>query len=468
MKIFNSLSRQIEEFKPLKPPKVGMYTCGPTVYGYDHIGHGRKYVYDDVLRRLLTNDGFKVTHVQNITDVGHLTSDADEGEDKMEKGARQMKKTVWEVADYFTAAHFASMDKLNVLRPDVSCRATEHIQEQVDLVQRLVDKGFAYDTPEAVYFEVSKFPRYSHLFGQNLDEKMVGSRPDVIVGSHKRHPADFVLWAKIVGEKANHVMRWPSPWGEGFPGWHIECSAMSMKYLGESFDIHTGGEDHLSIHHPNEIAQAEAATGKPLAKYWVHYGFLMVDGAKMSKSLNNVYRVEDVIDKGFQPLGLRYFYLTAHYRTTQNFTWSALAAAQTAYDKLVAFVRQAKKETDSRSTLSKEKLKKLDKYRDQFWEAANNDMNMPQALAVVWELIKSNIPSRDKLDLLLDLDQVLGLDLAGVDAIQVPEEVKKLATEREGLRKSGKFVEADEVRMQIEKMGYTVKDTAHGPTFDKK
>ncbi len=468
MKIYNSLTRQIEDFIPLKKGKVGMYTCGPTVYSYDHIGHGRKYVYDDLLRRLLTYQGFQVTHVQNITDVGHLISDADSGEDKMEKGAKLLKKTVWEVADFFIAAHFESMDKLNVLRPDISCRATENISEQIALVQRLVDKGFAYATPEAVYFDVAKFPRYGSLFGQSLDEKLVGARADVIVGQHKKHPADFVLWVKRVGDKATHTMHWDSPWGDGFPGWHIECSAMAMKYLGESFDIHTGGEDHLSIHHPNEIAQSEAATGKPFAKYWVHYGFVMVEGQKMSKSLGNVFRVEDVVEKGFSPLALRYFYLTAHYKNPQNFTWSALAAAQGAYDKLVAFVRQVRAAEASRTSLSKEKLKKLDDYRNRFWQTLDADLNMPQALAVLWEMLKSNISDRDKLELLLDWDQVLGLDLARVDALQVPDQVMQLTHQREQLRNEGQFVKADEVRMQIEKLGFTIADTAHGSTFTKK
>ncbi|MDO8488201.1 MAG: cysteine--tRNA ligase [bacterium] len=468
MKIYNSISRQIEEFVPLKKGQVGMYTCGPTVYMFAHIGHGRKYVYDDVLRRLLTADGFKVTHVQNITDVGHLVSDADEGEDKLEKGARLANKTVWEVAQMFTDSFFADMDKLNILRPDISCKATDHIPAQIKLVQKLVDKGFAYDTPEAVYFDVAKFPRYDHLFGQNLQDKLVAARSDVVTGSYKKNPVDFALWFKRIGKFADHSMHWDSPWGDGFPGWHIECSAMSMEYLGETFDIHTGGEDHLSIHHPNEIAQAEAATGKPLARYWVHHGFLMVDGAKMSKSLGNVYRVTDVMDKGFSSLALRYFFLTAHYKTPQNFTWSAVAAAQSAYDKVVSFVRGAQTSAVTRISLSKEKLKKIDEYRDRFWTVLNNDMNVPQGLAVMWEMLKSNIPDRDKLDLLLDFDQVLGLDLVNISEIAVPDEVKQLAAERERLRKSGEFVKADEVRMQVEKMGYTINDTAHGPTFTKK
>ena len=468
MRIYNSLSRQVEEFVPLKKGKVGLYTCGPTVYLYSHIGHGRKYVYDDVLRRLLTYNGFEVTHVQNVTDVGHLVSDADEGEDKMEKGAKLMKKTVWEVADFFIDAYWREMDLLNILRPTISCRATEHIKEQVELVERLVKKGFAYDTPEAVYFDVAKFPRYAGLFGrQALEDKMTAVRDEVRTGDYKKHPADFALWFKRIGRFADHQMHWDAPFGDGFPGWHIECSAMAMKYLGESFDIHTGGEDHLMVHHPNEIAQSEAATGKPFAKYWVHPAFLVVDGTKMSKSLGNLFRVEDVTEKGFSPLALRYLYLTAHYRSPLNFTWSALAAAQTAYDRLVAFVRATRKMASARVELSREKLKKLDGFRLRFQGAVDEDMGLPQAIAVVWEMLKSNIPDYDKLDALLDWDQVLGLNLANVGEEEVPEEVRRLGAEREALRVAGRYVEADHARMAIEKVGWEVRDTSLGPKFSK-
>ncbi len=470
MKLFNSLSREVEEFVPIKPPAVGMYTCGPTVYGYASIGHGRKYVGDDLLRRLLTYNGFEVMHVQNVTDVGHLVSDADEGEDKMEKGARTAGKTVWEVADFYTKDFYASMDLLNVLRPSRVCKATDHIPEQVELVQRLMTRGFAYDTPEAVYFEVAKFPRYDGLFGQQLADKRVAVREEVQTGEHKRNPADFALWFKAVGRFADHTMQWESPWGKGFPGWHIECSAMSMKYLGESFDIHTGGEDHLSIHHPNEIAQSEAATGKPMAKYWVHHVFLKVDGQKMGKSLGNVYRVPEVMEKGFSPLALRYLFLTAHYRTPLNFTWSSLASAQTAYDKLVQFVQQAKRKgEEARTTLTKEKMKKLESYRERFLAAVNNDLNFPQGLAVVWEMLKSNIPDYDKLDQILDFDRILGLNLgeAGFSKTAIPEEIVDMAAKRQELRLAGKYVEADQLRVEIEKQGFKIEDGKMGLSVKK-
>jgi len=452
MKLYNSLSRKIEEFTPTNPPAVGLYTCGMTVYDYAHIGHGRKYVGDDILRRTLTRFGYEVTHVQNVTDVGHLVSDADAGEDKLEKGAKKQGKTVWEVAEFFTKHFYDSMDKLNILRPTIICRVTEHIQEQIDLIKKLADKGFAYDTPEAVYFDISKFPKYESLFGnQELSAKKTAVREEVVAGEHKRNAKDFALWFKRIGRFSDHQMHWDSPWGSGFPGWHIECSAMSMKYLGESFDIHTGGIDHIPVHHPNEIAQSEAATGKPFSKYWVHYAFLNVDGKKMSKSLGNFFRIEDIADKSFDPLALRYFYLTAHYRKPLNFTWEALSAAQNALTELRAHA--------SRNSLSNEKLDKIDLFRDKFDMALANDMNIPQALAVVWEVVKSNIPSRDKYELLLDFDEVLGLNLR---SDKIPKEIQELVRTRDDLRNAKKFEEADAVRKQIEEKGFVIEDSSKG------
>jgi cysteinyl-tRNA synthetase len=386
----------------------------------------------------------------------------------LEKGARKVGKTVWEVAEFYTKDFYQSMDLLNILRPTIVCKATEHIPEQIALVEKLIKKGFAYETPEAVYYNVSRFPRYDGLFGQNLKDKQVAVREEVQTGEHKKNPADFALWFKAVGRFANHIMQWDSPWGKGFPGWHIECSAMSMKYLGESFDIHTGGEDHLSIHHPNEIAQAEAATGKPLAKYWVHSAFLKVDGQKMSKSLGNVYRVQEVMEKGFSPLALRYLFLTAHYRSTLNFTWSSLAAAQSAYDKLTKFIQATRLNSQAtRTQLSKEKEKKLEGYRDRFEKSINDDLGTPQALAVLWEMVKSNIPDYDKLDQLLEWDQILGLRLGEAVVADVPADVRELAAKREELRKLGKFVEADGVRTKIEAMGWSVDDSKFGPKLKK-
>ncbi|KKU23237.1 MAG: Cysteine-tRNA ligase, partial [Microgenomates group bacterium GW2011_GWC1_46_15] len=441
----NTLTRKKERFEPFdfaqgKPIEVGLYTCGMTVYDYAHIGHGRKYVIDDVLKRVLTANGYKVKHVQNVTDVGHLVSDGDEGEDKLEKGAVKQGKTVWEVVEFFTKDFYDSMDKLNIIHPDVICKATDHIKEQTELIKRLVEKGYAYNTLEAVYFDVTKFGKYGEAFGQKLSEKKVAVREGVKTGEHKRNPQDFALWFKRVGRFEDHAMHWESPWGEGFPGWHIECSAMGIKYLGEQFDIHTGGEDHISIHHPNEIAQSEAATGKsPFVKYWLHTAFLMVDGKKMSKSLENFYKVEDVEKKGFDPIVLRYLYLTAHYRDPQNFTWEALGAARTALEKLRVQISSLKSQTE-RTTLSEEKEEKLENYRNDFTSAVNDDLNTPRALAVLWEMLKSNIPSGDKYDLALSFDEVLGLNLE--------------STPDYGL---------DEIRIKIEEKGLKVLDTIEGP-----
>jgi cysteinyl-tRNA synthetase len=454
----NSLTRKKEKFEAINPPDVGMYTCGMTVYDYAHIGHGRKYVIDDILKRVLTANGYKVKHVQNVTDVGHLVSDADEGEDKLEKGAIKQGKTVWEVAEFFTKNFYDSMDKLNIIRPDVICKATDHIKEQIDLVQKLMDKGFAYDTPEAVYFDVSKFEKYGEAFGQKLEDKIVGARSEVQTGEHKRNPQDFALWFKRVGRFENHTMHWESPWGDGFPGWHIECSAMSMKYLGDQFDIHTGGEDHISIHHPNEIAQAEAATGKiPFVKYWLHTAFLTVDGVKMSKSLGNFYTVSDVEKKGFGPIALRYLYLGAHYRDPLNFTWESLQAAQNALEKLRNQVASLKGQ-DDRTILSEEKEKKIDEYRSKFMQAVDDDLNTPQALAVLWEMLKSNIPSGDKYDLAMSFDEILGLKIGEKKIVEIPENIKKMIVEREKLRSEGKYDEADKIRDEIQKLGFEVSD----------
>lgn len=465
MKLYNTLSRKKEEFVPINPPEVGMYSCGMTVYDYAHIGHGRKYVMDDILKRTLTTNGFKVKHVQNVTDVGHLVSDADEGEDKMEKGAVKAGKTVWEVADFFTKHFYASMDKLNIIRPDVISKATEHINEQIALIEKLFERGFAYDTPEAVYFDTAKFDTYGELTGQKVSEKRIAVRAEVKTGEHKKHPSDFALWFKRVGRFESHTMHWDSPWGDGFPGWHIECSAMSMKYLGDRIDIHTGGEDHIPVHHTNEIAQSEGATGKrPFVKYWIHCAFLQVDGKKMSKSLENFFTVDDVEKKGFDSFALRYLYLTAHYRDPMNFTWDSLEAAQTALTKIKKQISNSR--DSNRTNLSNEKNDKVETFRINFMKAVNDDLNTPQALAVLWEMLKSNIPSEDKYDLAMSFDEVLGLDLGKVSEVsnvsKVPEEVEKLLAKREALRKAGKFEEADKVRLEIEKLGYRIEDTSGG------
>jgi len=408
--LYNSLTKQKELFAPIDNNEVKLYTCGMTVYDYAHIGHGRKYVMDDILRRTLEFNGFKVNHVQNVTDVGHLVSDADEGEDKLEKGAKKQNTTVWEVAEFFTNNFYDSMDKLNIERPTTICKATDHIDAQIELIEKLFANGYAYDTEEAVYFDVSKFADYGKLFGQQISEKRVGVREQVKTDENKRNAQDFALWFKRIGNYKDHIMHWDSPWGDGFPGWHIECSAMSMKYLGEQIDIHTGGEDHLSIHHPNEIAQSECATGKkPFSKFWVHHAFLMVDGTKMSKSLGNYYTVQDVLDKGFDPLALRYLYLGAHYKKPMNFTWASLESASKGLNNLKLKVKSLK--TSERTVLSEEKDNKIQMYQERFNQAINDDLNTSKAMAVLFEMLKSNIPSEDKYDLAISFDEVLGLGL---------------------------------------------------------
>lgn len=475
LKLYNTLTRKTEEFVPLNPPKVGLYTCGMTVYDFAHIGHGRKYVGDDILRRALSRFGYDVTHVQNVTDVGHLVSDADEGEDKMEKGAKKSGKTVWEVAEFYTRHFYDTMDKLNILRPSIVCKATEHIKEQIALVSKLVEKGYAYDTPEAVYFDVSRFEDYGKLLGQSLEEKKTAVREEVKTGEHKRNPADFALWFKRVGRFTDHAMHWESPWGDGFPGWHIECSAMSMKYLGDTIDIHTGGIDHIPVHHPNEIAQSEGATGKQFVRFWVHYAFLMVDGRKMSKSLGNYYTIEDVLGKGIDPIALRYFYLTAHYRKPLNFTWDALTASAHALEELREKVGSL---NHQKSVISKDGKK----YKSKFDAALTGDLNTPKALAVVWEVIRSSLNDSEKYSLLVDFDEVLGLRLshvpmtrvfsvsekANIAASEIPDEVKSLVDKRQALREAKKFKDADVVRAELESLGYVIEDTPSGIRVKKK
>ncbi len=408
--LYNSLTKQKELFTPIDKKEIKLYTCGPTVYSFATIGHGRKYVMDDILKRTLEFNGYKVNHVQNVTDVGHLVSDADDGEDKMEKGAKQQGKTVWEVAEFFTKNFYDSMEKLNIERPSTICKATDHIKEQIELIEKLFENGYAYDTKEAVYFDTSKFEDYGKLFGQKLEDKKVGVRDEVKTDENKRNNSDFALWFKRVGKFADHVMHWESPWGDGFPGWHIECSAMSMKYLGEQIDIHTGGEDHLSIHHPNEIAQSEGATGKkPFSKFWVHYAFLMVDGTKMSKSLGNYFTIQDVLDKGIDPIALRYLYLGAHYKKPMNFTWQSLESASRGLKNLKSQISNYK--SSQRTVLSDEKNEKVEEFRNKFNEAINDDLNTSKSMAVLFEMLKSNIPSEDKYDLAISFDEVLGLGL---------------------------------------------------------
>jgi cysteinyl-tRNA synthetase len=472
MIIFNSLTRKKEKFEPLKPPNVGIYTCGPTVYDYASIGNFRTYTISDVLVRTLKFTGYKVKYIMNLTDVGHLTGDnlgdADTGEDRMEKAAKRERKTAWDIAKFYTGAFLSDYDKLNLTKPELFVKATDHIKEQIELVKRLKRNGLTYKTSDGVYFDTVKYEETSgKKYGElsNLDVIKEGAR--VEPNKEKKNPRDFALW-KFSPSASRRDMEWESPWGMGFPGWHIECSAMSMKYLGESFDIHVGGEDLKSTHHPNEIAQAEGATGKPFVKYWVHGAFLLVDGGRMGKSLGNAYRLEDIEKRGIDPLALRYFYFTGHYRSQLNFTWEALNASAAALNNLRDMVRVLKQNT-TRTVLSPEKRVKTASFMREFSDALMDDLNMPQALAVVWKSVKSNIPSEDKYDLLMNFDEVLGLNLASVDTqeIRIPGAVRSLAISREKFRKEGKFKEADEARQKIAQLGFILEDTPNGPRLKK-
>lgn len=460
-RLYNTLTRKVEEFTPLNDSKVNMYACGPTVYDYTHIGHLRKYVGDDLLKRVLRANGYEVEHVMNITDVGHLTSDEDSGEDKLEKGAKEKGQTVWELAKFFEEYFFKSTLQVNIIRPNIVPRATEHINEQIKLIKKLEEKGFTYSTDEAIYFDTSKFPTYGQLTGQKLDEKKVGAREDVVVDPKKRHPSDFALWFFTIGRFANHEMKWTSPWGEGFPGWHIECSAMSMEYLGNTLDIHTGGIDHIPVHHTNEIAQSEAATDHKFVRFWVHHNFLNIADEKMSKSKKNFYTLDDIKEKGFEPLALRYLFLTGHYRDELKFSWGSLQAAQNALNNLREESRQWTVDSEQ-GTVNKNLYEK-------FLNSLNNDLNTPQALAVLHEVIKSDLADAEKAATILEMDKILGLGLEDYigKPIEIPEKVQKLLEQREQARENKDFKKSDQLRNQIKDLGFELEDTVGGAKLKK-
>ncbi len=467
MKLNNSLSRKIEEVVPIVAGKIGVYTCGPTVYSTPTIGNFRTYTLSDLLVRTLRYLGYEVKHVMNLTDVGHLTGDnegdADTGEDRLEKASKKEGRTAWEIATNYANEFRDHMKLLNIVPADVICKATDHIPEQIEMVTKLEAKGFAYKISDGIYFDTKKFESMGFEYGElsTLDQIQAGAR--VEMNPEKHDNRDFALWKFSPKDGTRRQMEWDSPWGVGFPGWHIECSAMSTKYLGDQFDIHLGGEDLRSTHHPNEIAQAEGATGKkPFVKYWVHGAFLLVDGGRMGKSLGNAYTVADIAKRGFDPLALRYFYMTGHYRRQINFTWESLQGAAAALIKLKEVYGAAKRDQSERTTLSEEKMQKIDIFQKDFSSALENDLNMPEALAVVWEVAKSNIPNYDKVDLLTQFDRVLGLDLEKevkvINEEQIPEVVTKLIEQREAVRKMRNYSEADKIRQDIEKLGYRLED----------
>lgn len=411
MKIYNTLTKTVETVQN-GSEQFGVYACGPTVYDFAHIGHMRKYTMDDILVKVLKHAGLNVKHVMNITDVGHLVSDADTGEDKMEKGARQTGKTVWEVAQFFEDDFWSKLERMNVERPDVAPRATDHIAEQIAQVQALEKNGFTYEIPgDGIYFDTSKDPHYGELAGLKLEDLKEGARIGVVEG--KRNASDFALW-KFSPTDEQRAMEWDSPWGKGFPGWHIECSAMSMKYLGEQFALHTGGIDHIPVHHPNEIAQAENATGKrPFVKYWVHHNFLRVDGQKMSKSLKNFYTLDDVQEKGFSPMALKLLFLAANYRDELNFTWESLQGTQKAYEKFVrkvpALLERGGYPSWEDAPLTNEVIlsENLKQLQAQFWADLEDDLKTPQALATFWKTAKQ--PEKETVVLLKEMADGFGL-----------------------------------------------------------
>lgn len=461
MQLYNTATRTIEKFEPLHPPEVKIYSCGPTVYDFTHIGHARTYINTDVLKRTLLSFGYQVSHIMNVTDVGHLTGDDDTGEDKLEEGAKKAGKSVWDIAAFYTDFFMKTVDSVNIMRPDMIVRATDHIQDMIKLIKKLQEKDYVYQTDQAAYFDTSKFKSYGKLSGQPLEEKKQQARQEVYIDPQKKNPTDFVLWFKRVGRFSNHTMHWESPWGDGFPGWHIECSAMSMKYLGETIDIHTGGVDHVPVHHENEIAQSEAATEKLFVQFWFHNEFLLVDGKKMSKSLGNFYTIDDIEKKGINPLALRFLFLQTHYRKQLNFTWEAVQAAQEGLNRLMEQVAILQDQVQ-RSTLSNEKLGEIDSFNNQFSKAISNDLQTPQALAIVWEMLKSNIPSTDKLDLLLQFDRIFGLQLAKAEKEIIPADILELAQSREEARKNGDFEASDKIRKQLQEKGYVVEDLPDG------
>ncbi len=452
-KIHNSLTKKIEVFSPMKTGEVKMYTCGPTVYDYPSIGNYRTFFLSDLIHRTLLFQGNSVDFIMNLTDVGHLTGDnkgnASEGEDRLEKAASKEGKSAREIADFYIKSFFSDYEKLNYLKPRKFTKATDYIQEQIALVRTLERTGFTYRITDGIYFDTQKFQKYGALTGLSDASFSEGAR--IEPNPEKKHPMDFALW-KLSPTNEKRWQEWESPWGVGFPGWHIECSAMIMAELGNHIDIHVGGED-LKLHHQNEIAQAECATGETFCNYWVHGAFLQVDGGRMGKSLNNAYTISDIEDRGFDPLSLRYFYMTAIYDGPINFSWASLQAAQNAYKKLCDVLSGYKENPDAHVNKN---------FISQFEDAIYDNLNMPKALAVVWEIIKSDIAEEDKVATILKIDEVLGLKLVNYIGFDVPKTILDLVKTRNEYRKSGIFDKADLIRRQILDLGYTVEDLDDG------
>ena len=461
--LYNTLTREKEEFKAIKNNEVGLYTCGPTVYNYAHIGNLRTYVFEDILKRVLLYNGYNVRHVMNITDVGHLTGDMDMGEDKLEVGAKREGKSAWDIAKFYEKAFKKDIAKLNITPPDIWCRATDNIPEQIGLIKKLEEKGYTYKTSDGIYFDTSKFKDYAKLSHQKLEDLQEGAR--VEKNAEKKNPTDFALW-KFSPKGAKRQMEWDSPWGIGFPGWHIECSAMSMKFLGDRLDIHCGGVDHINVHHTNEMAQSEAATGKKFFNYWMHCAFLNIAGGKkMAKSEDNFLTLENaLIKKGINPLAFRYAVLSVHYRKPMEWSEAAILNARNGLEHLYNQVRKLKTKN------SKPKTQNInDDYKNKFLAAINDDLNMPQAMAAAQELLRSDLSDEEKLASVLDFDEVLGLGLKQFAAEEhLPDKIKKLINARNKARKDKNFKESDGLREEIEKLGYVVEDTKEGTRVFRK
>jgi cysteinyl-tRNA synthetase len=456
--LYNTLTRRKEPFEPTLPDTVGLYTCGPTVYNYAHIGNLRTYLFEDVLKRTLIYNQYAVNHVMNITDVGHLTGDRDMGEDKLETGARREGKTAWEIAAHYTRAFQKDIERLNILPPTIWCKATDTIPEQIALIRLLEQRNFTYRTVDGIYFDTARFPDYTRLSHQNLEALQEGAR--VEKNPEKRNATDFALW-KFSSPGVQRQMEWDSPWGVGFPGWHIECSAMSMKYLGEQLDIHCGGIDHIDVHHTNEIAQSEAATGKPFFKFWMHGAFLIVAGGKkMAKSEDNFLTLENAfLKRAMDPLAYRYASFLTHYRKPMEYSEAAMEAAQNGLQHLRNQVRTLKDEAGSAQDAGRVDAA----LQAKFLKEINDDLNMPRAMAVVQELLKSELTAPDKLATLYDIDRVLGFDLARVDQQEaLPDDVRRMAEDRLAARRSKNWGLSDELRDAIQARGYLVQDTPQG------
>lgn len=460
---YNTLTGKKEKFIPINKNEVKMYSCGPTVYSYAHIGNFRTYIFVDSLRRTLEYNGYKMKHVMNITDVGHLTSDADTGEDKMEKAAKKEGKDPYEIAKFYANAFMKDMGKLHIEKPEVITKATDNIPQMIEMVKEIIKNGYGYETSKGIYFDVSKLDKYPVLSNNSVEGQQAGAR--VEVDKEKRNPFDFALWIKA---PENHIMKWDSPWGKSYPGWHIECSAMGRRFLGENFDIHTGGVDHIPVHHENEIAQCKGAFGHNPANFWMHCEFLLVDGGKMSKSLGNIYTISELKEKGIEPLAYKLFCFSSHYRNKLNFTFDGVKASNIALNRIRKGYLAHLNGNDSIEE------KEIEEYENRFHNAINDDLNIPLAIGVLWDVIRNEKKSKELADLILRFDKVFGLDLANSekylqelneneeDISVIPEQVLQFANERKIARENKDFQKADLLRKKIEESGYQIKDIAGG------